>query len=199
MNFTFRFRKSRLHWLLAGISFMALIACSERSIAMDAEDGSAVPAIGTWVDLTLTGYNYTNRHIDRFSVNANAGGNLHVSSPTGGGGGSMCCVRYLVGAKPWQLRIRWQSDACVYTRTYSDGEQDEEIHYYFQERQIVLDKAIADRPNYLEVHFFPDGHVEAAVTEDSSPPRLRLSKEREDKSPYRKCQNGKRPIEKQNG
>ncbi len=70
-------------------------------------------------------------------------------------------------------------------------------HSYFKEVevQVHVDPKTVERPQYLEVHFYPDGHVEAAVTEHESPPRLILNKDREDNSPYPRCPNGKQPKE----
>jgi hypothetical protein len=69
---------------------------------------------GERVNLTITGFNYTSRYIDEFSVNGQGGGNLYVSGPTSGGGGSICCVSYVKGAAAPRIIVRWQSGGCMY-------------------------------------------------------------------------------------
>jgi hypothetical protein len=172
-------------------------ACSERGAATEkVRKGEPVRPYVTKVELTLTGYNYTNRQIDQFSVNSNGGGNLYVSSPTSGGGGSTCCVTYVVGVPRWKVLVRWQADACTYNNAIeSNGDRFYEIYYYFKESEVDVSPSFPDRPKNFEVHFYPDGHVEAAVSEHESAPRLKLRKEREDKTPYKPCPNDKRPEE----
>ncbi len=151
---------------------------------------------GTKLSLTLTGYNYTNRYIDTFSVNGQGGGNLFISGPTSGGGGSVCCVGYRSGQRTWTVKVRWQANACTYNeKKYSKDDIQYEIHSYFKEVEVQVDPNVPARPQYLEVHFYPDGHVEAAITEHASPPRLILSEDRKDKTPYPRCPNGKQPKE----
>ena len=69
---------------------------------------SVGPKHGEFVSLTITGYNYTNKYIDEFFVDGNGGLNLFVSSATSGGGGSVRCVKYIIGATLWKPEIRWQ-------------------------------------------------------------------------------------------
>ena len=179
-------------------------ACSDKSKLADTKQGlplmedvrNPILPRGTRVSLTLTGYNYTERYIDQFSVNGNGGGNLFVSGPTSGGGGSACCVNYIAGVKKWKFPVRWQTGGCTYnTSKYEDGRERSELYHSYKELEVQIDPKVSDRPAYLEVHFYPDGHVEAAVTENSSPPRLQLNKDREVKSPYKQCPNDKRPEE----
>ena len=152
-------------------------------------------ASGTLVPLTLIGYNYTNRYIDQFSVDGEGGGNLAVSGPHGGEGGSACCVNYVMGADAWKAIIRWQSDACIFNEgVFSNGVKHHEIHSFFREVEVQIDPHVPDHPRYLEIHIYPDGHAEAAITEHSSPTRLQLKKEREDKSVFKRCPNNVRPV-----
>jgi hypothetical protein len=62
--------------------------------------------------LALTGYNYTDKSIDGFTVDGLGGGNLRVSGESNGGGGDVCCLSYLVGAKARTVKVRWQKSAC---------------------------------------------------------------------------------------
>ncbi len=172
-----------------------LSACGARTPTSDATQNARKKLpMGTTIGLTLVGYNYTNRYIDEFSVDGVGGGNLFVSGPTSGGGGDVCCVNYITGPGEWKVHVKWQADACTYDEhTWSNGEKHSEIYSYFKEADVLVDPHVPDHPAYFEVHFYPDGHVEAVITEHASPPRLKLSKSREDRSPYRQCPNDKKP------
>ncbi|PWF49292.1 DUF3304 domain-containing protein [Massilia glaciei] len=173
---------------------LAMVACEFRPIDAAGSEMSAAKPMGTQISLTLTGYNYTNRYIDQFSVDGQGGGNLYVSGPLGGGGGSVCCVPYIIGAGAWKTMIRWQVGGCRFDEIIDSGGQTLfQVHPVFKEIEVHINPSIPDNPRYFEVHFFPDGHAEAAITEYSSPPRLILSKDREDRSPYRQCLNNKKP------
>lgn len=198
MNLNFTARRNPLTLYLMALLFMpGLGACSEKGEVGAPGAGARSPnGSGRTVELTLTGYNYTNREIASFSVNSTGGGNLYVSSPSSGGGGSTCCVTYVKGAKTWKVLVRWQVDACAYdNEIYSNGERGFEVYRYFKETEVEVDPSVPAQPEYLEVHFYPDGHVEAAITEVDSAPRLKLPKERENNSPYRTCPNDERPKE----
>jgi hypothetical protein len=161
-----------------------------------AERSQVKAPIGTRIELTLVGYNYTNRYIDQFDVNGQGGGNIHVSGPGTAGSGSICCVSYRSGAKARKVKIRWQAaDACTYHERTSGGEKFSDTHSYFKEMEVQVDPNIPDFPRYFEVHIYPDGHAEAAVTAHASRARLALSKDREDNSDYPRCPNGKKPKE----
>lgn len=156
---------------------------------------SVGPKHGEFVSLTITGYNYTNKYIDEFFVDGNGGLNLFVSSATSGGGGSVCCVKYIIGATLWKPEIRWQVGGCTYnSRKDRYGKSFSDIHHFYKEVEAPLDVKIPGNPKYLEVHFYPDGHVETAMTELPSPPRLALSADREDKTPYQVCPQDKKPA-----
>ena len=189
--------QSGLLLLALMLSVLAFSACKAQT---SGEGGTGEPRakapMGTRVGLTLVGYNYTNRYIDEFSVNGNGGGNLFVSDEVNGGGKSACCVSYITGPGDWNVKVRWQTDACTYDeRTYSNGEKNHNIYSFFKEAKVLVDPHVPDHPAYFEVHFYPDGHVEAAITEHASPSRLKLSPDREDRSPYRQCPHDKKPEE----
>jgi len=146
------------------------------------------------VGLTIAGYNYTNRYIDQFFVNGQGGGNLFVSTETSGGGGGVCCVMYTPGLPPPKtVRVKWQASACLYHYKGSDGTPFSRTHSYFKEADAVVDPRVPAHPNNFEVHFYPDGHVEAAITDQISSPRLKLSSRREDNSDYPHCPGGNKP------
>jgi len=130
--------------------------------------------------LAIAGYNYTNRYIDSFEVNGQGGGNLDVSTPTSAGGG-VCCVVWRDGTKlPKKVRIRWVSGGCTFLSPPNKfGERYPTVRHSYSEIDAVLHGPIPAEPGYFEVHFYPDGHVEVAITELPSEPRLKLDRARE--------------------
>jgi hypothetical protein len=149
---------------------------------------------GTRLSLALVGYNYTSRYIDTFSVNGQGGGNLYVSSPTSGGGGTVCCISYVKGRPAGEVTVRWQAGGCMFRAPgpMADG-RTHLAHSFFREIRVKVDPRIPDHPEDFEVHFYPDGHVEAAITDGSSSPRLVYSKLREDSSEFPRCPDEKEP------
>lgn len=146
------------------------------------------------MSLALVGYNYTNRYIDSFSVDDQGGGNLYISSMQSGGGGTVCCVKYWPGEKTYKVKVRWQSGACYYRMHASDSDTVyQRLHPFFKEKEVEVIDLAENRPEYMEVHFYPDGLIQVAVTANPSMPRLALSKEREDNSKYPRCPDDEQP------
>ena len=117
-----------------------------------------------------------------------------MSGPGGGGGGITCCVSFITGPGEWNVKIRWQIGACTFiSYVDSKGVDQLEIHSFFKEIKVPVKKPFPDNPKYFETHFYPDGHVETAITEEISDPRLILSKERDLRTPYPRCPNDKKP------
>lgn len=140
---------------------VALIACTQPgSDAKPAARPAPLPAPREPVSLEINGFNYTDLYIDSFEVNGQGGGNLYVSSPTAGGGGSVCCVSWSPDTpRPVPLTVRW-------TRG-----QDR-----WCEQEVAISGPVPAKPEHLGVHFFPDGHIEAELTEDY--PSVKLPLER---------------------
>lgn len=180
----------RTGWFLFFLTVIVLAGCENKG-----NISSSAPSNNSdVVSLTITGYNYTDRYINDFFVESSGGGNVFVSSPNGGGGSSFCCTTYVIGATLWKPLIRWQVGGCTFnSRKDRYGDVFFDIHHFYREMETTLDPKIPDNPKYLEVHFYPDGHVETAITELPSRPRLLLSADREDKSPYKVCPNDKEP------
>jgi Protein of unknown function (DUF3304) len=142
-----------------------------------ASSGSDASSTTPSQGLVIQGYNYTDMFIDSFTVNGAGGGNIFVSSPTTGGGKSVCCYSFNPNAaRPIQLKIRWAAAYCMEHKAnpYAFGPR------FVEERKTLWTEAIVPLHDVttpamaLEVHFYPDGHVEAAVTPGYSPPRLKL-------------------------
>ena len=121
---------------------------------------SADPAPERTYSLTIAGYNYTDTGISSFEVNGQGGGNVNVSSPTSGGGGGVCCIAVHgpLGA-PQPVTIKWSRDVETWC-----------------EQTVLLQPPLPAKPEYFEVHFYEDGHLEVAVTENVSSPRLSLER-----------------------
>ena len=141
--------KTILKTLLLLLAMSMLPACN-------ADDTRAV---------TMVGYNYTDRPIGIFSVNGVGGSNVFVN---GGGASFSCCVDVTVG-KP--AKIEW-----VYHRTekqYNAG-----IPIESHAATVIVPAPEAPAADYLEVHFYPDNHVELALVK--FPGKRRLPKIPED-------------------
>jgi hypothetical protein len=179
--------------VILSLVLLLLLIPDDVMASSTAKRSSAVPD-GERVNLTITGFNYTSRYIDEFSVNGQGGGNLYVSGPTSGGGGSVCCVSYVKGAAAPRIIVRWQSGGCMYRApgVMADGST-HLAHGFFRELKLNVDARVPDKPAYLEVHFYPDGHVESAITESISSPRLVYSKERADRSDFPRCPHDQEP------
>lgn len=126
------------------------------------------------IGLSIEGYNYTNRFIADFTVtdeNGNGawGGDVLLSTPTAGGGKDTCCVMLDPNSKkPVRLRIDWTFDRIddANGRTIAP-----EIK---KQAWVSVSPPYPADPQNFEVHFYADGHVEAAITHWSSSPRISL-------------------------
>jgi hypothetical protein len=148
------------------------------------------------ISLSLEGYNYTDRYIDSFSVDGHGGGNIYVSSPTSGGGGTACCIAFYPGAKIVSVKVRWQSDACYFSQQYAiSGKMHDKLHLFYREQEVPVEVQATTDARQMEIHFYPDGTVKAVVTATASAPRLLLEKQREDVSRYPRCPNDRKPQE----
>ncbi len=110
-------------------------------------------------NLEINGFNYTDFYIDGFTVNGQGGGNVFVSTPTSGGGGGVCCIRWDDSiTPPMTVTVEWTHDNVTVCR-----------------QEVRIQEPFPAEPNHLGIHFFQDGHVEAAVTEEY--PELKLELE----------------------
>lgn len=153
---------------------LGITACVASPSSPVAESGSGAHDLQ---GLLIQGYNYTDTYIDSFTVNGAGGGNIFVSSPTTGGGGSVCCYGFDPNAtRPIQLKIRWAAAYCMEQKAnpYAFGPRFVVERKTLWKEELVPLSTVSTPAMALEVHFYPDGHVEAAVTPGYSPPRLKL-------------------------
>jgi len=109
----------------------------------------------------IVGYNYTDKFIGAFEVNGNSGGTLLLSGPDESGGGPYCCFKYMIHESyPYQVEVTWAESSSDKKRT----------HF-----MAKIPQPETTDLEYLEVHFYPDGHVELKLTNDYGPPRLKLT------------------------
>lgn len=171
---------SLLRGAIAAAMALVLSACAA---ATDAP--TPAPAqYGKPVSLVIQGYNYTDDYIDSFTVNGAGGGNILESGPESGGGKSVCCAAYTPGTPlPIRLKIRWVANYCQYRSMTAYGPTPVHRRGLWKETEAWITEPPRGQPRALEIHFYPDGHVEAAVTEGYSPPRLRLARDAQGRRP----------------
>jgi hypothetical protein len=109
--------------------------------------------------LGIHGYNYTDESIDHFSVNSSGGMNLEVSTLTAGGGGAVCCASIYPALVPYTMTVQWTKNGKRWCT-----------------QEARLKGPIPANPNYLNVHFYQDGHIEIDVSEDYVAPRIKVDR-----------------------
>lgn len=168
--------------LLTCLLVFGLAACSRDTTAQATQKTSALQSdTGAMYappkshSLTIYGYNYTNRYIDDYRVNGQGGGNIDLSTETAGGSGGACCVSWLEGSKlPTKIEVMWTASYCVQRRTNSAGETRDWRKPILHVAELDFNGPVPKNPKYFEVHFYKDGQIELAMTEQSSWPRLKL-------------------------
>ncbi|QIE24156.1 hypothetical protein SBC1_20490 [Caballeronia sp. SBC1] len=125
--------------------------------------------------LGIMGYNYTDRAVADFAVNGAAGSNVELSTPTAGGGKLSCCVVLGRNIKaPFWIDIEYKMSAL---ESYPPRRMIESSGKYVKAR-VEVKGPIPPDPSYLEIHFYPDHHIEAAISgaDGPLPPRLKLAR-----------------------
>ena len=116
--------------------------------------------------LGITGYNYTDRYIDGFSVNGQGGTNMGAHT---NGSGEACCIVWRPGtALPVMMRVEWTYGE-RWNHIKGQKLQDAESH----QAEVELKGPISKQPAILVVHFYPDNTVEVEVAEDYPEPRIK--------------------------
>lgn len=140
--------------------FILLIGANLGSAALSAGPKRAKAEPFRAYNLTIYGYNYTDSYIGSFEVDGAGGGNLEVSIPEAGGGKSTCCTSLYTPLPPNNtVHVKWTHDGEIWCET-----------------KVPFSGPVPAKPEYMEVHFYRDGHIEVAVTETNSPPRLKLER-----------------------
>lgn len=163
----------RLARVLALVLAPVIAACDAGPMAARPSEAAAsqpviadVAKLGEFREFSLTiyGYNYTDTGIGLFQVNGHGGGNLSVSHLSSiPGGSSVCCVPLFTPLpKGNKVKIKWNRYANVWC-----------------EQEVPFEGPVPSNGEHMEVHFYPDGHIELAVTPDFSPPRLALDRSHE--------------------
>ena len=143
-------------------------------------------------ELAIVGYNYTAKHINSFDVGPVGGGNVHLSSETGGGGGIVCCFSFQRDVGSRTINVEWTDSICKYNvATHSNGTTTFTIQRELRKSSVKIATPVPRDLQYLEIHFYPDGTVRAAISETISPPRIVLSKSRGKPLPI--CRNNSKP------
>ena len=174
-------------WLL-----LALCSCDGRFRAPPGTDAARDSLQSVQRELAIVGYNYTAKYIDSFDVGPAGGGNIHLSSETGGGGGIVCCFSFYGDVGPKTIKVEWTDDLCKYNvKTHSNGETSADFHTKLRSSSVEIATPVPRDPHYLEIHFYPDGTVQAAITETISRPRIVLSQSR--RKPMPTCPNNSKP------
>lgn len=147
--------------------------------------------------LSLIGYNYTDRHISEYSVEGASGGYVRLSSHTGGGSGTTCCIKIQRNYRDrMTVKVRWQVDGCTYLiKDSRTGKADKARYLHYKEAEVEVLRKDGGNPEYIETHFYPDGSVQVQLTESMSHPFLVLDHTRRDKSQFPRCKNDKNPEE----
>jgi hypothetical protein len=115
-------------------------------------------------ELHILGYNYTDKHIEAFNVDGYSGGDVEPSTATAGGGSARCCYPYFEGSSfPYEVEVEWGSSA-RWGPT--------------QKAKVLVHEPKVANPRMLEIHFYPDGHIEAELTEWHSLPRMQVSRKK---------------------
>ena len=128
--------------------------------------------------LGITGYNYTNRYIDGFSVDGHGGSNVLLSEDDSGGGKTSCCILFRPGASlPVKVHVEWTYGIEGDLRTGKIFRQ-AETH----QADVELTGPVPNAPTIFVVHFYPDNTVQVEVTADYPEPRLKRSTLKQGKS-----------------
>jgi len=142
--------------------FLAGVACVFALLPILASCEDSKPVM-----LGITGYNYTDRYIDRFSVGGQAGGNVFLSTATSGGGNTSCCIGY----NPRRPLPIWMKVEWTWGRVEDSAgnviKPDEHA-----EATVELRGPVPLDPQDLEVHFMPDRTVQLRITAKRSEPLL---------------------------
>jgi Protein of unknown function (DUF3304) len=144
---------------------IATSACGQLAVQGAGSEATprAVEPLGKPIGLAINGFNYTDLPIDFFSVAYQGGGNIFVSSPTSGGGGTVCCVSWRPGtALPKPILVEWSRYRNKQWRTCR--------------KTVMLNGPVPLEPTAIGVHFMPDGDIQVELTEGEADPKVKLTR-----------------------
>jgi Protein of unknown function (DUF3304) len=126
--------------------------------------------------LGITGYNYTNRSIDGFSVDGQGGTNLSANS---NGSGEACCIVLSPDQKlPVKVHVEWTYGIEGDLRTGKIFRQPET-----HQADVDLTGPLPAKPSIFVVHFFPDHTVQVEVAAGYPEPRFKRSEPKKGQKP----------------
>lgn len=143
---------------------------------------------GTHYMLGIIGYNYTDSLIANYTVDGQGGGDIRLSSPTSGGGSTVCCIMF--SKKPhWPIYVlvRWQNGGC---RENTKDNKFVGNHYRYKEATVSVDRGISSNPSDIAVHFYQDGSVKVRLSDGDDPPLVKRPENRPDKFNLLDCRPG---------
>ena len=121
------------------------------------------------VALSIVGYNYTGRYIHTFSVNGQWGGGLY-DDDGGGGGGDVCCLLFRPDTKlPFDVEVEWTLND---VKDYKNDKWIPSPEEHFKKTVTVNGPLPKKKLSNFEVHFSPNGVVQAYITDHMSSPFL---------------------------
>lgn len=119
--------------------------------------------------LGISGYNYTDRYIDTFSVNSQGGSNIELSDDESGGGKETCCISLQRNQSlPVLIRVEWTYGYKLDRKTGEIAVPDES-----HSAEVELKGPIPKDPHVFLAHFYPDNTVQVEVVSDYPPPRIK--------------------------
>ncbi len=191
-------------WLTATACGFCLTACSPEStaqapspVARPVTQSSEAIKTPRSYSLAIAGYNYTDDVIDSFEVNGQGGGNLGMSTATSTGGGT-CCVNWRDGSTlPKKITIKWVGGYCTELETSSSGQIFDTRQNLWKIADLEFNGPVPAEPSNFEVHFFPDGHIELAISDRATLPRFQRTTEpdRLSRRKYPACPKNYRSVE----
>lgn len=143
---------------------------------------------GTHYMLGIVGYNYTDSLIANYTVDGQGGGDIRLSSPTSGGGSTVCCI--MLSKKPhWPIYVlvRWQDGGC---RENTKDHKFVGNHYQYKEATVSVDRGTSSNPSDIAVHFYQDGSVKVRLSDGDDPPLVKRPDNRPDKFKLPDCRPG---------
>lgn len=109
-------------------------------------------------------YNYTQYDIDWVRLSDSDGGRAATSQVSvGAGGGSVSCCYTLRGT---DLKAEWRAVDSEVLRNHLD-DKDVDKHFFVRKKDVsfpATESPDGDGPLYLEMHIYPDEHVEVALS-----------------------------------